>query len=78
MSTKETIKKILADQFGISVENIHGNSHLTNDLNADSLDMVEIVMEVENQFKIEITDDEYVECHTVDLISELVDKKLNS
>ena len=78
MSTKETIIQILADQFGISTETIHGNSHLTNDLNADSLDMVEIVMEVENQFKIEISDEEYANCSTVDLIVELVDKKLTN
>jgi len=75
--TEQTIKQILADQFGIKADSITASSRLTEDLGADSLDMVEIVMEVEHQFNIEIDDDEYLHCTTVDLIAELVNKKLN-
>jgi acyl carrier protein len=75
--TEQTIKQILADQFGVNVATINESSRLTEDLGADSLDMVEIVMEVEHRFGIEIGDDEYLHCTTVNLIKELVDKKLN-
>ena len=72
----EKIKKILGNQLGISVETIKSSDHLTNDLHADSLDLVEIVMELEKAFNIRIEEDEYHKADTVELIGALVTSKL--
>lgn len=54
----KTIKKIISQQLGISQENINEDSNLINDLNADSLDIVELIMTLEEIFNIEIPDEQ--------------------
>jgi acyl carrier protein len=69
------IKSILAKQFGVLPETILNDSNLI-DLGADSLDIVEIVMELETHFKIIIEENEYAEGSTVNSIVHLVESKL--
>ena len=61
MLTKEQVeprlRKIIAEQLGITKE-ISGDSNFTKDLGADSLDTVELVMAVEDEFNIEINDED--------------------
>lgn len=55
----EKIKQIVADQLGIEdAESIDKSTSLLNDLDADSLDAVEIIMAIEDEFGIEIPDEE--------------------
>ena len=54
----ETLRGIIADQLGISEDEITMNSSFENDLGADSLDTVELIMEFEKKFEIEIPDDD--------------------
>ena len=69
------VKDILADQFGIPAESIGIDDNLL-DLGADSLDVIEIVMELEGHFRITIEEDEYAEGSTVASIVRLVESKL--
>jgi acyl carrier protein len=51
-------KKIVVDQLGVDDSTVVPNASLVEDLNADSLDLVEYVMSLEEQFKIHISDEE--------------------
>lgn len=55
----EKVVNIIAEQLGVEdISEINKNTSLINDLEADSLDAVEIIMEIEDEFGIEIPDDE--------------------
>lgn len=74
-----TIKKItslISTQLGIDENKIQLTDHLVNDLHADSLDLVELVMNIEKAFHIAIDQSEYEDAMTVEQISRLVEKKL--
>ena len=70
------LKEILSKQFGMDEAEITESKHLVDDLGADSLDIIEIVMSAEHEFNIKIEEDEYEYCDTVKLMIELVEKKL--
>ena len=59
------VKKIVAEQLGIKEEDIKNESSFIEDLGADSLDTVELVMALEDAFKIEIPDDQQEKLRTV-------------
>ena len=52
----EKVKEIIAEELGIELDEIKLDSDLTDDLGADSLDAIELIMEVESQFDVEIAD----------------------
>ena len=58
MTTFEKVKKIVAEKLGVPEAKVTEDSAFVNDLGADSLDVVEFVMEVEKEFNITIPDDE--------------------
>ena len=53
-----TIEKIIAENLNIDIESIKDDSHFVNDLGADSLNIVEVVMGIEQEFDIEIKDED--------------------
>ncbi|MCO6541538.1 acyl carrier protein [Bombilactobacillus bombi] len=57
----EKVKTIIVQQTGISKEKIFLNSNIKNDLNVDSLDIFEVINELEDQFKIRIEDETGIE-----------------
>lgn len=61
----ETIAEMIADQLGIDVATIKPESRLVEDLKADSLDVVAMVMEMESEFGLEIPDEELAKLKTV-------------
>ncbi|MCK9176486.1 MAG: acyl carrier protein [Clostridiales bacterium] len=61
----ERIQKILADQLSIEPETIEMTSNIIEDLNADSLDIVELVMSLEAEFDMAIMDEEAERIRTV-------------
>ena len=61
----EKIKEILAEQLGVSEDEIEMDSSLTDDLGADSLDLVELEMALEQEFDLEISDEEAEKIKTV-------------
>ena len=54
----EKVKAILAEQFDVEEEKITSDTDLQEDLGADSLDVVDLLMSIEDEFEIEIPDDE--------------------
>ncbi len=56
MSTFEQVKKIVVEKLGVKPEDVTEDATFVNDLGADSLDVVEFVMEVEKEFNITIPD----------------------
>jgi acyl carrier protein len=62
---EERVFDIVAEQLGVEKEKISRTSHFINDLGADSLDTVELVMELEEEFDINIPDDVAEKIQTV-------------
>jgi acyl carrier protein len=65
MSIAERVKKIVSDQLGVAVDEIQDDSSFVDDLGADSLDTVELVMELESEFDLEIADEDAEKITTV-------------
>ena len=61
----DKIKEILVEQLGIDEDDINMDSNFTDELNADSLDIVELVMAMEQEFGISIPDEEAERIRTV-------------
>lgn len=59
------VKKIIADQLGVGEDEIKPESSFIEDLGADSLDIVELVMAMEEEFEVEIPDEEAENIKTV-------------
>jgi len=59
------IKKMVADKLGVSLSAVTNNASFANDLGADSLDKVELIMELEKEFGVSIPDDEAEKLRTV-------------
>jgi len=62
---EQRVKEIIADQLGEPVENITPEKDFVNDLGADSLDVVELVMALEEEFGIEIPEEDAEKIKTV-------------
>ena len=58
MSVSDKVTSIIAEQLGVDVEEVAPGSSFTDDLGADSLDIVELVMAFEEEFDIEIPDED--------------------
>ncbi len=65
MSIEERVKKIVAEQLGSGEDEISNESSFIDDLGADSLDTVELVMALEEEFDLEIPDDDAEKIATV-------------
>jgi len=59
------VEKIIAENLNIKQESIKDESNFVNDLGADSLNIVEVVMGIENEYEIEIPDEDVESLHTV-------------
>jgi acyl carrier protein len=58
MSVEAKVQKIIMDQLGVSIEEVKPDASFVEDLGADSLDLTELIMAMEEEFGIEIDDDE--------------------
>ncbi|MBI5599674.1 MAG: acyl carrier protein [Deltaproteobacteria bacterium] len=65
MSTESRVKKIIVDQLGVSEDEVKDEASFVEDLGADSLDTVEMVMAFEEEFAIEIPDEDAEKIKTV-------------
>ena len=65
MSTFDKVKDVIIDKLGVEEESIKSEAHFVNDLGADSLDTVELIMEFEEEFGIEIPDEDAENITTV-------------
>ena len=75
MNIEEKIRKIICEQLGAKPEEVKPEADLINDLGVDSLDSVELVMAMEEEFNIEISDEDAEGLKTVgDIIGYLKNK----
>jgi acyl carrier protein len=65
MEVEEKIKKIISEQLGVEEDDVVPEAKFVDDLGADSLDTVELVMALEEEFEIEIPDEEAEKIQTV-------------
>lgn len=72
----ENVKKIVAEQLGVEDEKITPNANFANDLGADSLDTVELVMALEEEFDIEIPDEAAEKITTVQEAVDYINTKV--
>lgn len=77
MDTAKKLLQIVAEQLGLNEEEIQKESALIDDLGADSLDIVELVMALEEEFEMEIPDEDAEKIVTIQDMLDYVNKKLN-
>lgn len=75
-SIDERVKKIVAEQLGVKEEDVKTEASFVEDLGADSLDTVELVMALEEEFETEIPDEEAEKITTVQLAIDYINKNL--
>lgn len=78
MSTFEQVKKIVKEQLGVEAEEIQMSSTFVDDLGADSLDIVELIMAFEEEFNIEIPDEKAEKIKTVEDVVKYIDEQTNA
>lgn len=77
-STLETVQEIIHNAVGVDVETIKPESRFAEDLETDSLDRMEITMLIEEEFDIELPDEEADKLFTVAQVVEVIDSKLEA
>ncbi|MDZ4709849.1 MAG: acyl carrier protein [Saprospiraceae bacterium] len=76
-SIEEKVKKIIVDKLGVDEAEVTTEASFTNDLGADSLDTVELIMEFEKEFDISIPDEQAEKIQTVGQAITYLDSQIN-
>lgn len=71
----DRVKRIVVEQLGVKEEDVTPESSFVNDLGADSLDTVELVMALEEEFGVEIQDEEAEKITTIQQAVDFIDKQ---
>ena len=74
MSTFDKVKEVMIDKLGIEDSKIESGSSFVDDLGADSLDTVELIMQLEEEFGIEIPDEDAEKITTVQAAVDYIEK----
>lgn len=78
MSTvHDRLKKIIVDQLGVDESEVVSSASFVEDLNADSLDLVELIMSLEEEFKLQISDEDAEKITTVQEAEDYIDEHLH-
>lgn len=72
----ERLKKIVVDQLGVDESEVVPNASFVEDLNADSLDLVELIMSLEEEFKLQISDEDAEKITTVQEADDYIEEHL--
>ncbi|MDD5158116.1 acyl carrier protein [Sulfurimonas sp.] len=75
MALLDDIKEVVVEQLGVSADEVKEDAKFVEDLGADSLDVVELVMALEEKFDIEIPDDEAEKIRTVRDVVNYIESK---
>ena len=74
-SIEEQVKSIVAEQLGVKEDEVTNDASFVDDLGADSLDTVELVMALEEEFETEIPDEEAEKLQTVGDVTKYIDSR---
>ena len=74
MSIEEKVKKIIAEKLSVELEEVVPEASFVDDLGADSLDLVELIMSMEEEFDIDISDEDAEKLVTVQDAISYIDK----
>ena len=74
MSVEEKVKNIIIEQLGVSADEVEMSASFVDDLGADSLDLVELIMSMEEEFDIDISDEDAEKLVTVQDAISYIDK----
>ncbi|RKZ32471.1 acyl carrier protein [bacterium] len=77
MNIDAKVKELIVEKLGVSEDQIKPEAHFIDDLGADSLDTVELVMALEENFDIEIPDEEAEKLTTVGSAIKFIEEKLS-
>jgi acyl carrier protein len=72
----DKIRDVVVKKFKVQAENVNGATRLREDLNVDSLDAVELIMELEDTFNVKISDDEAQKLKTIGDIVKFIEPKV--
>ena len=72
----ERLKKIVVDQLGVDENEVVPSASFVEDLNADSLDLVELIMSLEEEFKLQISDEDAENIKTVQDAEDYIEEHL--
>ena len=75
MSVEDRVKSIIVEQLGVDADEVQPEASFVEDLGADSLDTVELIMAFEEEFDVEISDDEAEKIRKVKDAVEYIDKR---
>lgn len=76
MALEPRVREIIAEQLGISEDEIQSDASFQEDLGADSLDVLELVMALEEEFEIEIPDEEAERLETVQKLVQYLESRV--
>ncbi len=75
MAILDKIKEIVADQLDVSYDEVTSESSFVDDLGADSLDLTELIMAMEDEFGLEIDDEEAQQLRTVNDVIKYIEQR---
>lgn len=75
-TVSERLKKIIVDQLGVEESEVVPSASFVEDLNADSLDLVELIMSLEEEFKLQISDEDAEKITTVQEAEDYIEEHL--
>jgi acyl carrier protein len=75
-SVSERLRKIIVDQLGVDESEVVPSASFVEDLNADSLDLVELIMSLEEEFKLQISDEDAEKITTVQEAEDYIEEHL--
>ncbi|WP_024787133.1 MULTISPECIES: acyl carrier protein [unclassified Lebetimonas] len=78
MALFDEVKEVIVEQLNVSPEEVKPEARFVEDLGADSLDVVEMIMALEEKFEIEIPDSEAEKIQTVQDVVDYIEKAKNS
>ena len=75
-TVSERLKNIIVEQLGVEESEVVPSASFTEDLNADSLDLVELIMSLEEEFKLQISDEDAEKITTVQEAEDYIEERL--
>ena len=78
MAVAEKVKSIIAEQLGVKIEEVKPEASFIDDLGADSLDTVELIMALEEEFSVEIPDEDAEKMKSVGDAIKYIEEKSNA